>query len=332
MDVIRFINSEYKYGYHITKYPSITDTFLKIAKNTPLTAVQVYISSPKSKAPPKFDFDDLQGALKVIKKYDLTVVIHGCLLYNLAGTTNGKKDDNYESSLNSTKIALSSELDYGVLINAPVIIHPGSQKDTQEGLKQIAKSIEIVLTRETLESEKIAKILKITPKEVIKKRKIIIENAAGEGTKLCSTLEEITQVINLIDINLRPQIGVCIDTAHSYGRGLYDWGIKGEIEKFYDDFDRIIDLKYLYMFHFNDSKVPFGSRKDRHEQLGCGYIFGSDERLPQITTFMLEAKKRNLVIIGEPPINGEFDYELVGELLKNTEYPLFESFNIKQKI
>jgi deoxyribonuclease-4 len=38
------------------------------------------------------------------------------------------------------------------------------------------------------------------------------------------------------------------------------------------EFDETVGLGYLKMLHFNDSLVPLGSRKDRHEHLGKGCI------------------------------------------------------------
>jgi len=332
MALLRFIDTDYRYGYHATKYPSMLKTITAITKDTSFSAMQIYISSPKSKAPPTFDYVDLMATRKIIENSGIYVVIHGCLLYNLAGTTNGEKDGNYHSALASTLQSLTAELDFGVIINAGVVVHPGTQKNTEDGLIRISKSIEEVLTRKTVESEKIAKLLNIDASDVIKRRIIILENAAGEGTKLCSTLEEISKVINGVKKDLRCQIKVCIDTAHSFGRGIYDWGKKGEIEKFYKDFDKIIGLNYLELFHFNDSmksdekskNAPFGSRKDRHQQLGSGWIFGGEDRLGQIKTFMLEARKHKIAIIGEPPESGLKDWCIVSELLENTEYPLMK--------
>ena len=37
-------------------------------------------------------------------------------------------------------------------------------------------------------------------------------------------------------------------------------------------FDRMIGLKRIRAFHLNDSKVPAGSKKDRHENIGEGEI------------------------------------------------------------
>lgn len=320
----------YKYGFHCSKKPSIVETVDRITQDTPFSAAQIYISNSRSKIPPTFDYDDLLLSRKLIKNNDLYLVIHGTLLYNLAGTTEGIENDEYRKSLGSTIRCLASELDYGVMLGSGVIIHPGSCIDSAKGLRVISETITKVLTIKTVESEKIAKILNISQEDVLKKRKIILENAAGEGTKLCSTLEEINIVIKGVPEIYRNQIKVCIDTAHAYGRGIYDWGGDREIEKFYDDFERIIGLKYLEVFHLNDSmsdtsqkakNAYYGSRKDRHEQLGCGYIF-SDERLHKLKIFFNEARKRKINIIGEPPVSGKDDWNVICELLQNEEYPL----------
>ena len=45
-----------------------------------------------------------------------------------------------------------------------------------------------------------------------------------------------------------------------------------EYEKVISDFDSIIGLDKLQCFHINDSKKELGSRVDRHEHIGQGYI------------------------------------------------------------
>ncbi len=42
--------------------------------------------------------------------------------------------------------------------------------------------------------------------------------------------------------------------------------------KFLDKFDSILGLENLLCMHINDSKNPLGAHKDRHENLGKGYI------------------------------------------------------------
>ncbi|MBL4653780.1 MAG: TIM barrel protein, partial [Flavobacteriales bacterium] len=113
-------------------------------------------------------------------------------------------------------------------------------------------------------------------------RKILLENSAHEGGKRGWNLEELGQMIKGVPSRIRDQVGVCIDTAHAYGAGVYDFGDILDIKKFYEDFDREIGLDHLWLFHLNDSMnstkkaddALFGSHKDRHQNLGLGYIFG----------------------------------------------------------
>ena len=344
-DSINIVNSGYRYGFHVKKETSMIKTFKNVIDYTPLSAMQFYNSNSRSKTPPKFDWVDLKAARNIIETFqEMYVCIHGCLLYNLAGTVNGPSDNKYNYALSSSINGLVDELDFGVVLGRPnnigigVVVHPGSRKDRKEGHIQVSKSIIQCLTLEGLNTKGVADSLGITVKEVLSKRKIILENSAGEGTKLCSTLEEIAQVINNIPKHLKPQVKVCIDTMHIFGRGLYDFGIEGEIERFYQDFDDIIGLEYLEVFHFNDAyrsddkrkNAPFGSRKDRHQNLGAGYIFGGEgkdnkedlDRLDKITIFIEYALHYKIPMIGEPPNPGIIDWQIVACLTKDTHTPL----------
>jgi len=165
-----------------------------------------------------------------------------------------------------------------------------------------------VFDRETKNTKNIARGLDIPLEEFKSSRKIILENAAGEGNKLGSTLDEIGQIISGVREDLRPQLKVCIDTAHIFGAGQYDFGKAKEVKRFYRDFDQKIGLDYLEVFHLNDSRVAYGSRKDRHENLGLGYIFGVERNeemngdgLEGLKALVEEAEKRRIPLIGEPP-------------------------------
>lgn len=61
------------------------------------------------------------------------------------------------------------------------------------------------------------------------------------------------------------QLGICLDTQHLFASGY-------NLDTALDQFDKFIGLKYLGVVHLNDSKTEFGSRVDRHENLGQGKI------------------------------------------------------------
>lgn len=354
---ISFIDTDYCYGFHVLKRPTLVKTAEYIVKNLPFNAIQTYISNSRSRAPPKCDIDDVIKAGKILKKYIVKPCIHACLLYNLAGITNHKKDPKFHSALTATRQGLTAELDIGAGMCAGVVVHIGSCVDRDKGIHTISKTIEHVLTVDTDYSKKFSKKLNITQPQFKKRRKIILENSAREGHKLGGVLEDIRDIIQGVKKEFWSQIKVCIDTAHAFGAGIYDWGKVSEVKRFYSDFDKIIGLEHLEMFHLNDSmcskykrkNAPFGSKKDRHQNLGLGYIFGDGigdkikldkSRLDGLKEFLEQARKRKLMVIGEPPskdehghpgLGGRRDWGYVCNLLKNTKHPLIKTYNLYEK-
>ena len=97
----------------------------------------------------------------------------------------------------------------------------------------------------------------------------VIENTAGQGTNLGNTFAQIARIISGIDDKSR--VGVCIDTCHTFTAG-YDLSTEMGYQFTFDEFEQEIGFQYLRAIHLNDSKKPCGSRVDRHETLGNGFI------------------------------------------------------------
>lgn len=104
---------------------------------------------------------------------------------------------------------------------------------------------------------------------------ILLETMAGKGTEIGSSFLELKKIID--GVKNKDRIGVCLDTCHLHDAGydLYDF------DEVLSDFDNIIGLSYIKCIHINDSKNICGARKDRHENLGKGYI-GLDNLLSVI--------------------------------------------------
>lgn len=133
-----------------------------------------------------------------------------------------------------------------------LVSHPGNfMDDRASGLARNADAIVEALSR--------------VPGRV----RVLLETTAGSGTALGATFEELAEIIARVPGSLRRRVGVCIDTAHIFAAG-YD------IATQYDDviarFDATVGLKRLGAMHLNDSKVPLGSHRDRHELIGEGAI------------------------------------------------------------
>lgn len=130
-------------------------------------------------------------------------------------------------------------------------LHPGAyiEGDRKDGLKRVTTFLDEALSR--------------LPSGI----RFSLENTAGSGTVLGSRLEELEQIISYSSHSDR--LGVTIDTMHLFGAG-YD--VKSDMDGIMDEVMERFGREKLFGMHLNDSKVPLGSRKDRHESLGKGLI------------------------------------------------------------
>ena len=98
---------------------------------------------------------------------------------------------------------------------------------------------------------------------------LLLETTAGSGTSLGARFEEMAALLDRVPRELQHRVAVCADTAHVFAAG-YD--LAGDFDDVWARFDDLIGLHRLRMLHLNDSKVPLGSRRDRHELIGEGAI------------------------------------------------------------
>lgn len=138
--------------------------------------------------------------------------------------------------------------------------------------------------------KKIADLLNkiITPTQTTT---VLLETMSGKGSEVGSTFEQLQEIITRV--NLKEKLGVCLDTCHVYSAG-YD--IVNRLDAVLEQFDNIIGLNNLKAIHLNDSKMPFNSKKDRHEQIGKGTI-----GLEAILNIINHPKLKHLPFILETP-------------------------------
>lgn len=168
------------------------------------------------------------------------IVVHAPYIINLASY----KEDTYTLA----KEFLALELDRTTAIGSNyLVLHPGSftDKTYEYGVERIAAALNEVLTPET-------------------KPIICLETMAGKGKEIGRSFEELRDIIDRVE--LKDKIGICFDTCHVHDSG-YD--IIENLEEVFAEFDRIIGLDRLKVFHINGSLNPRGSKKDRHANLGA---------------------------------------------------------------
>jgi deoxyribonuclease-4 len=133
-----------------------------------------------------------------------------------------------------------------------LVSHPGNYMDERES--GIARNADAI-------SESLAS----SPGSAV----LCLETTAGSGTALGATFEELAAIIERIDPSLRERVGVCVDTCHVHAAG-YD--LVQDYDGVMQRFDDTLGLARLRVMHLNDSKTPFGSRRDRHELIAEGSL------------------------------------------------------------
>ena len=98
---------------------------------------------------------------------------------------------------------------------------------------------------------------------------LCMETTAGSGTAIGASFDELAELFALIPEPYRSRLGVCVDTCHIYAAG-YD--LVNDFDGVWSRFDATLGLARLRVMHLNDSKTPFGSRRDRHELIGEGSL------------------------------------------------------------
>lgn len=153
--------------------------------------------------------------------------------------------------------------------------HPGSHLnkiDTEACLSRIAESINIVLDK-------------------TKGVTAVIENTAGQGSNLGNEFWHLRYIIDKVEDKSR--VGVCLDTCHTFTAG---YNFLQDYDQVFNAFEQEVGFSFLRGIHLNDSKKEVGSRVDRHDSIGQGYIGNAFfERLMKDTRF------DNLPIILETP-------------------------------
>lgn len=173
------------------------------------------------------------------------VVVHAPYIINLA---NAKDDGIY----NLSKKLLKDEIDRTAYIGCKyIVLHPGSH---------LGLGLEVGLTRII---DGLNEVLDNDSSDVV----ILLETMAGKGNEVGSNFDQIAYIIE--NINKKDRIGVCFDTCHTHDSG-YD--LVDDLDGVIEEFDNIIGLNYLKVIHVNDSKNIRGASKDRHENIGKGYI------------------------------------------------------------
>lgn len=241
---------------------------------------QVFSRSPQGGKAPELSPDVVDRLKEELARYRIqSFVIHTPYYINFASANNRIRHGSVS--------VVRDELERGDLLGAKfVMTHLGSAKELGEAPAE----------------KQVIEMLKRTLDGYEGKTQLLIENSAGAGAVVGDTGGEIARILS--GVNHPSLTGVCLDTQHSFASG-YDWRTRDSFTEAMKRLEKELGRGTVKLMHANDSKVPFGAQKDRHEHIGDGHI--GLEGFKEIVAY---ANKNNIDMILET------EYDKVEEDIK----------------
>lgn len=265
-----FVDDFVLIGSHIAFSNSCISDLLKDAISIGIYSVQFYLGGQQTYTRSKISEDDIKESNRILQEYPMHIFTHSPVIYNLAGSVTKNSlawhgNTDVDKMMNGIIDSISYELSVISKIGAiGTVVHPGYRtKDTSDfqAIEAIAKTLSEVRFPDGSSSG------------------VILEICAGEKNRIGKTLDQLIQIRDLVTPEKRERITFCIDTAHAFGSGLYELSKIEGVQKMFDEIDETHrkNKGKIVVIHLNDSLVPFGSNKDRHQLIGKGYIWGKDD-------------------------------------------------------
>lgn len=205
----------------------------------------LYTGAPQNSLRKPIEAYNLELGFKHMKENGIsTIVVHAPFLVNLANTINPRV---FEYSIEFLQAEMKRT---EALRSEQLVLHPGSHVGAgdEKGIRRIIEGLNQVLTFDTTVQ-------------------ISLETMAGKGTEIGKSFEQLAAIIDGVQSN--KNLSVCLDTCHVHDAG---YNIVDDFDGVLNEFDQLIGLDKLKVIHINDSKNERGAGKDRHENIGHGFI------------------------------------------------------------
>jgi deoxyribonuclease-4 len=233
---------------------------------------------------------ELEEIKSIIKNYKI-IYVHASYQINMGAEMIPSQTDLYNTGID----ILLNEIDWAKKINAKgIVLHMGKNVKNQYDPTIIHNNmVKFVI--------ELFKKLSKTNNPV----QILLETPAGQGGEMCWDITEFIEFIkNFSQQYFYPQLGICLDTCHMFQAGI-DFNNSNAINEIHQILEPVRDK--IKLIHLNDSYHPVGSRTDRHEQIGRGYI-----QTNQLIKFIYPYKSVPMILETIGP------YEEQIKLIKNT--------------
>jgi len=254
----------------------------------------IYTGAPQNTRRKPIEELNIEAGKEHMEQNSITdIVVHAPYIINIANTT---KPATFQLGVEF----LQSEIERTEALGAKqIVLHPGAHvgAGVEKGINKIIEGL-----NEVLQSDHNVQIA--------------LETMAGKGTEIGRSFDEIAKIIDGVTHNER--LSVCLDTCHIHDA---NYNVKEDFDGILNEFDQIIGLDRIKVVHVNDSKNPQGAKKDRHENIGFGYIgFDALHYVIHHPQFKELPKILETPFVGEDKKNKKPPYQLEIEMIKSGNF------------
>lgn len=226
---------------------SIKDGYLKMAEDAVsihANTFQFFTRNPRGSHEKELSQDDLIAFKAYCDEHRIKRFV-GYAPYTINPATDKTSERDFSQMLLSEDLARMEETPHQLYA-----LHPGHAGDQAQ---EAANAKAAAMFNEVLEPSQTTTVLLV--------------NNAGEGTALCSTFEQMADLLG--QVRLSDHMGMCFDTSAAWASG-YD--VVDGLDEVLDEIDRTVGLDKVRAVHLTDSKEGKGSHVDRHVKVGTGSI------------------------------------------------------------
>lgn len=261
-------------GCHV----SVSKGFVKAVEKAPqlgANAFQYFTKNPRGfRGSKPLNVAEAQLGKEKMQELDLVAVGHTPYLINLATP----EDELFQLSIDALvqdMVIAEARGTYGV------VVHCGKPKGqgTEYGIERMHEALRRVLEK--------------NPTQGVK---ILLENTAGQGSEIGTTIPDLLAIASPFPADL---VGFCLDTQHAFAAGILSKNAPQDFE----GFSNHQYISRLDAIHFNDSKIPFAGKKDRHELIGQGEL-----GLPALQAILVDPRLQSIPFFLETPVDNENQY------------------------
>ncbi len=233
------------FGAHVSSAGSILNTFDR-AKDIGAEVFQFFLRSPRVWRWRGVSNELVNKFSERLREFGNPVMVHAPYLLNLASANEDLRRKSINVFLEELRFCDSVGIDF-------YNFHPGTAKgiDEETAMRNILSSLEEIFSR-------------YEPCRTT----VLLENTAGERGDMGKSFSELARIIDRFP-GLR--LGVCLDTCHAFAHG-YEINTPEGFDRFLREVEETVGFERVMAVHANDSKVPLGAKRDRHEHIGDGYI------------------------------------------------------------